>query len=190
MDGSVVEKSSFKVLGFTFSSKLGWGSYIISIATTASKKIESWMALWSFFLLKLLYLYKSNIPRPCMKYCCHVRTGAPSCFLKLLDKLKKRVCRTVGPSLAASPERLTRGRNAASLMLFYRYYFGRCSSEKTQLVPLPYSRGRSARYFERLHNFSATIPRYQKDAYVNSFGPRTTRLWSSLPVLLPMIEMA
>ena len=28
----------------------------------------------------------------------------------------------------------------------YRYYFGRCSSELAQLVPLPYSRGRSTRY--------------------------------------------
>ena len=33
MDGSVLaEKSSFKMLGFTFSSKLDLGSYIISIA--------------------------------------------------------------------------------------------------------------------------------------------------------------
>ena len=40
MDGSVLEeKSSFKMLGLTFSSKLDWGSYIISIAKTASKKI-------------------------------------------------------------------------------------------------------------------------------------------------------
>ena len=37
MDGSVLEeKSSFKILGLTFSSKLDWGSYIISIAKTAS----------------------------------------------------------------------------------------------------------------------------------------------------------
>ena len=40
MDGSVLEeKSSFRMLGLTFSSKLGWGSYSISIAKTASKKI-------------------------------------------------------------------------------------------------------------------------------------------------------
>ena len=39
-DGSVLEeKSSFKMLGLTFSYKLDWGSYIISIAKTASKKI-------------------------------------------------------------------------------------------------------------------------------------------------------
>ena len=40
MDGSVLEeKLSFKVLGLTFSCKLDRGSYIISIAKTASKKI-------------------------------------------------------------------------------------------------------------------------------------------------------
>ena len=39
MDGSVLEeKSSFKMLGFTFTSKLDWSSYIISIAKTASRK--------------------------------------------------------------------------------------------------------------------------------------------------------
>ena len=40
MGGSILEeKSSFKMLGLTFSSKLDSGSYIISIAKTASKKI-------------------------------------------------------------------------------------------------------------------------------------------------------
>ena len=39
VDGSVLEeKSSFKMLGLTFSSKLDWGSYIISIGKTVSKK--------------------------------------------------------------------------------------------------------------------------------------------------------
>ena len=35
-----------------------------------------------------LYIYKSTI-HPCMEYCCHVWAGAPSCYLDLLDKLKK-----------------------------------------------------------------------------------------------------
>ena len=40
MDGSVLEeKSSLKILELPFSSKLDWGSYIVSIAKTASKKI-------------------------------------------------------------------------------------------------------------------------------------------------------
>ena len=111
-----------------------------------------------------------------LEYCCHVRTGAPSYYLELLDKLQKRICRTVGPLLAASLEPLSHRRNVTSLSLFYRYYFVRCSSEMAQLVPLPYSRGRSTCYSDRLHDFSVTIPRCYKDVHVNSFFPRTARL--------------
>ena len=54
MDGSVLkEKSSFKMLGLTFSSKLDWGSYIISIAKTSSKKIGALIRSMKFFLLRL-----------------------------------------------------------------------------------------------------------------------------------------
>ena len=164
MDGSVLEDTtSFKMLGLTFSSKLDRGSYIVSIAKTASKKIGALIRSMKFLSPEVaLYLCKSTI-WPCMEYCCHVWAGAPSCYLELLDKLQKRICRTVGPSLAASLEPLAHCRNVASLSLFYRYYFGRCLSELAQLVPLPYSPGRSTRYSVRLHDFSVTTPRSYKD---------------------------
>ena len=55
MDGPVLEKkTSFKMLGLTFSSKLDWGSYIVSIAKTASKKIGALIRSMKFFLLRLL----------------------------------------------------------------------------------------------------------------------------------------
>ena len=177
MDGSFLqEKSSFKIMGLTFSSKMDWGSYIVSIAKTVSKNIGALIRSMKFLSPEVaLYLYKSTI-RPCMEYCCHVWAGAPSCYLELLDKLQKRICRTVGPSLAASLEPLAHRQNVASLSLFYRYYFGRCSSELVQLVPLPDYRGKSTRFSDRLHDFSVTIPRCYKDVYVNSFFPRTARL--------------
>ena len=102
MDGSVYEEKSSKMLGLTFSSKLHWGSYMISIAKTASKKIEALIRSMKLFSPEVsLYLYKSAI-RPCMEYCCHIWAGAPSCCLELLGKLQKQICGTVGPSLAAS----------------------------------------------------------------------------------------
>ena len=153
MGGSIFEeKSSFKMLGLT-SSKLDWGSYIISVAKTASKKIGALICSMKFLSPEVaLYLYKSTIC-PCMEYCCHTWAGAPSCYLDLLDKLQKRI-----------------------------YSIGRCSSELAQLVPLPFSRGRSTRYSDRLHDFSVTIPRCYKDVYVSSFFPCTAKLWNSLPI--------
>ena len=105
IDVSVLEeKSSFKMLGLTFSSKLDWGSYIISIAKTSSKKIGALIRSMKFLSPEVaLYLYKSTICL-CMEYFCCAWAGAPSCYLELSDKLQKRICRTVGPSLAACLE--------------------------------------------------------------------------------------
>ena len=89
IDGSVLEKkSSFKMLWLTFSSKLDLGSYVISIAKTASKKIEVFICVMTFLSPEVaLYLYNSTI-HPCMEYCCHIWAGGPSCYLELLDKLQ------------------------------------------------------------------------------------------------------
>ena len=176
------EKSSFKMLGLTFSSKLDWSFYIISIAKTAFKKIGALIYSMKFLSPEIaLYFYKSTI-RQCMEYCFHVWAGAPSCYLELLDKLQKKILWIVGHLLAPSLEPLVHHRNVASLSLFCRYYFGRCSSELAQVVPLPFSRGSSTCYSDRLHDFSVTIPRCYKDVYVNSFFPFMAKLWNSLPI--------
>ena len=106
---------------------------------TASNKIGALTHFMKLFsLVVALCLYKSTIC-PCMEYCCHVIwASAPSCYLEFLHKLQKRICRIAGPSLAAFLEAVAHHQNVASLSLLYRYYFGRCSSELAQLVPLPF----------------------------------------------------
>ena len=165
-------------------SLLNWigGLNIISITKTAFKKIGNLVHSMKFLSPEVaLYLYKSIIC-PCMEYCCRIWASTPSCYLELLDKPQKRICMIVGPLVAASLEPLAHHRNVCSLTLFYRYYFGRRSSELAQPVPLPFSQGRSTHYSDRLHDFSVTIPRCYKDVYVNSFFPRTARPWNSLPI--------
>ena len=157
IDGFVLaEKSSLKMLGMTFSPKVDWGSYIISVAKTASKEIGALICLMPFLSPEAaLYLFKSII-QPCMN--------------------------TIHPSLAVSLEPLANNRNVASLSLFYRYHFGQCSSELSQQVPPPYSWGGSTRFSDRLNSFSVTIPICYKDVSGNSFLPRKARLWNSLPI--------
>ena len=68
------------MLGLTFSSKLDWGSYIVCIAKTASKKtgtlihsmrfLSSQVAMCSYKSAIALCLYKSTI-WPYMEYYCH-----------------------------------------------------------------------------------------------------------------------
>ena len=170
MDKAVLEeKSSFCLLGLSFTSKLDWGFYIISIAKSASKKIGALLRSVKFVSPELvLYLYKSTI-RPCIEYCCHVWSGAGKCYLNLLDKLQRHICKAIGPEVSASLQSLTHHRDAASLSLFYRYYFSRCSSEFSELVALPHVCGCSTRYSNRLHDFVVAILCYSKKICANSF---------------------
>ena len=78
MDGSFLEESSsFKILEMTFSYKLDWVLYIISIAKTTSRKIGVLIRSMKFFSPEVtLYLYKSTI-HLCLEYCYHVWACAP-----------------------------------------------------------------------------------------------------------------
>ena len=78
-----------------------------------------------------LYLYKSAI-HSCMEYCCHVRAGDPSCYLEMLDRLQRWICRTADPSLSASLKpllhrwsetRLTRGITLVDVHLNWLNWF-------------------------------------------------------------------
>ena len=67
---------------------------------------SNWIgALTLFLLLKL-------------EYCYHVYAGAPSCYLEMLDELQKQICRTAGPSLAATLEPRAHRQILADLGLF------------------------------------------------------------------------
>ena len=133
-----------------------------------------------------LYLYKSTI-RPDMERCCYVWAVDSSCYLEMLDKVQKWICRTADPSFAAYLEPLAYRRNVTNLNLFYRYKSGRC--QLAQLVPLRYSRERSTHCSDRLLDFSVTIPRCYKDVYVNSFFPNTAKLCNSLPLITVNLAM-
>ena len=62
-----------------------------------------------------LQFYKSTIWL-CMEYFYHVWADATGCYLELLYRLLKWVCRTVGPSLADSLEPLAHRRNKVNLV--------------------------------------------------------------------------
>ena len=140
------------MLVLTFSSKLDWGSYIISIAKTACKKIGALIRSMTFLCISINIRYPHVILLSRLGWCPHLLLGIVTetsykngyvgfLVLHLLLLLNPNLIVIMWPAF------------------FYRYYFGRCSSELVQLFPLPFSQGRSTCYSDRLHDFSVTIPR-------------------------------
>ena len=108
MDGSILkEKQSLKILVLSLSPKLDWGSYIVSIAKTVSKKIETLISCMKFLSPEVgFYFFKSTVQQPCMEHCFRVCAGVSRCLLGKLDKLQKRVYKIVGFSFTSSLEPL------------------------------------------------------------------------------------
>ena len=98
---------------------LDWGPCFISFEKTASKKIgaltRSNEVSFSRGCSVSLWIYHIHV----MECCCHVWAGAPNCYFELLAKLQRRTCRSVGPSIVASPEPLAHRKNVANLSLLY-----------------------------------------------------------------------
>ena len=63
IDGFVLkEKSSFEILGLSFSSKTDWSSYIVYVAKTTLKKIGTFLlSIWFVSSKVPLYLNKSIV---------------------------------------------------------------------------------------------------------------------------------
>ena len=122
-----------------------------------------------------LYLCKSTI-WPCMEYCCHVWAGTPNCYLDMLDRLQKQVCRTVCPSLAASLELLTQRQNVTSFSVFFGYYL--VDVHLNLLNWFCFLFLVEGQWL--LHDFAVTIRWCYKNVYIYSFFQHTARLWNSL----------
>ena len=155
-------------------------------------KLELWFVVWSFFLLRLFcisvnLLYSNAWNTVVMSWLVFlvatwnfwVRYKVGYAGLLILHFF---TLGTLGSCHLLKKEMPSFEKSHCLKCLFYRYYFDRCSSELVELVPLPYSWGRSTHYSERLHDFSVIISRCYKDVYVNSFSPRIFRAWNSLPI--------
>ena len=105
-----------------------------------------------------LYLYKSDI-QLCMKYCCHVRVGAPNCYLELLGKLHMQNCWpftccfswTLGSLLKYSQLKSSVGITFVDVHMNWLNWFHFVILEGGLLVIL-----------YKLHDFSVTIPKCTK----------------------------
>ena len=114
-----------------------WEPYIQPIAKAASRKVGSFFTAQHFLTPEfILYLYKSTI-RPCMEYCSHIGGGAPRFHgLDLLDRVQRQVVSLVGSGLSSDLQASSHRWDIASISLFYKYYYGKCSSELADLIPL------------------------------------------------------
>ena len=118
------------MLGLSFSSKVGWGFYIVSIAKNSFKKIGAFIHFMKFFSDEVSNMFltwsfcKSSI-WPCIEYCSQIWLGAPSYYSDIIDELQKHLCRTVGPTPAVflSSEKCNQLKFFLLVLLWYMFHW-------------------------------------------------------------------
>ena len=163
---------------------LNWVGFITlsPLLKLSPRKLGLSSVLWSLFLPKLLFISINlpySLPRSPVVTCGLVLIN---CDLDMLDKLQKRIYRTVGPTLAACREPLGHRWDIASLSHFFRYFFGRYSPELTELVLFPF-------FFLEIPLviltdcviFLSSFPDVNEDVCVNVVFPHAAWLLNSLP---------
>ena len=179
-DNSIEPLPSINLLGVQVSSNLSWKSHIIQIAKSASKKLGVLFRCRKYFTSIQLFKLYIGLIRPCLEYCSHIWGSSPSVYL--LDRVESKAIRLINDSsLTSSLDSLSLRRKVASLSLFYRYYFGRCSAELKDRVPRPLRRPRCTRQAAVSHRYSVDLCNPRIGRYSDCFFPSTSRLWNSLP---------
>jgi len=185
MDGvTLSDLDDISLLGVKVSSNLSWNKHINSIAKNACRKLNFLFRARHYFRpQEILLLYKAQI-RPLLEYSSHIWGAAPDSVLNILNKVQDRAVRLIGdPSVSNSLSSLSHRRSVGELCLFYRYYFGHCSSQIAGCVPPPLqmSSNRTSRLTNSSHNFAVAIGTSRSSIGQRSFFSRVGKLWNSLP---------
>ena len=78
-------------------------------------------------------------------------------YHRLATKMNMQDCHSTSLEPLACCQNVGQNVKTFSKYHFYRSYFGRCSSELAQLVPLPFYWGRSTFYSDSLHDLSVAL---------------------------------
>ena len=179
-DSLIEPLSTINILGVQISSNLSWKAHIDQIAKSASKKLGVLFRCRKYFSSDQLFKLYIGLIRPCLEYCSHIWGGSSSA--SVLDRIESKAIRLINDRNLTDPlDPLPLRRKVASLSLFYRYYFGHCSSELYDRVPQPLPRPRCTRQAVASHRYSVELCNPRIERYSNCFFPTTSRLWNSLP---------
>ena len=183
MNKELQPTDSITLLGVTITKTLSWSQHISGIVKKTARRL--YILGRSRNLLPhhaRIIIYKAYI-RPLMEHASPIWYGAGSTSLRLLDKLQNKALRLleIDEPFKFGIVPLSHRKNAASLCVFYRHFFLQPSIELTDILPGVAPCVRTTRSTTRGHPYCVKMSRSRTELHLNSYIPRTSRLWNSIP---------
>ena len=118
-----------------------------------------------------------------MEYASPIWNGAGTTSLTLLDRLQNKALRLfkIDEPIKFGIVPLSHRRNVVSFCVFYHHIFLQPSTELADVLPSEAPSMTATRFSVSRHPHCVHIPRSKTELHLNSYTPRTSQLWNSLP---------
>ncbi len=175
-----------KYLGVTITPKLNFNKHIDNVTASATRSLNFLKRNLQVSSPKLKITAYNALVRPLLEYAPTVWNPYTSTYIKKVEMVQRRAARytlhryhytsSVGEMLQQLGwQTLQQRREQQSLCMMYKIHYGLVAFNKAQyLIPAQQTR-------RTTHGLAYQIPHSRTDYHLNSFFPRTIRLWNSLP---------
>ena len=176
------DASNLKVLGTNVSKKLLWSDHIMDVTKNAAKRLGFLRRCRKFFShVELANIYKAYI-RPLLEFDSHLWVGAPPSSLNLVERLQNKAFRLIGDiNITNRIDSLDHRRKVGAVTLFYRYFYGQCSSELLGIVPPLHNSVFVTRYSAQAHPYVVASRFCRTVKYGETFFSTSIKMWNRLP---------
>lgn len=176
------ETANLRILGTNVTSKLLWSEHVRSVTKDAAKRLGFLRRCKKFFSSsELAIIYKAYI-RPLLEFDSHLWVGAPPSTLNLVERLQKKAFRLIGDKkITDQIDTLKHRRIVGAVTLFYRYFYGECSSELSGLIPPLHNSILVTRMSAQAHPYVLASEFCRTVRFRGTFFSAAIRLWNRLP---------
>ena len=177
---AIAKSKTLDVLGTSIRSDLRWDDHVFNVSKEAAKCLGFLKRCKKYFTPSESAL--SMLPIPKMEYNSHLWADASKSALAFVTRIQSQALKLIGDDRVVSSITSMGHRRNVSCILFYKYYFGKCSSGLSELIPPHQVFTRNTKLSDRSHAFTFATMTHRTTHYrENSFFTRTARLWNDLP---------
>ena len=133
-------------LGTSIQFYLRWDDHVFNVSREADNSLGFLKRCKKYFTPSDLHTIYGTDIRPKREYNSHLWAGASKNALDSVDRTQNRALKLIADDrVASSITSLGHRRNVSRIVLLYKYYFGKCSSGLSELIPPPQVFARNTR---------------------------------------------
>ena len=178
-------ETQLSILGVAVDSKLLWSRHISNISKNAGQRLGALRKIANKFdTAGRATVYKAQI-LSIMEHACLSWMSASPTVLNQLDSIQQKGLRIIGVNQATACTELAipslqHRREVAAIKVLYKMHTSHCPRDLQELLPCPYTSGRTTRASSSMPNHALAMPHAKTSTLDRTFLHSAIRIWNAL----------